>query len=67
MKFSAIEIYNENIRDLLNSDGTSLRLRDDPEVHFKVHFFFTELLFSFKSLLVNSFFLCFMYLERDSG
>nr|VDC69208.1 unnamed protein product [Brassica rapa] len=48
VKFSAIEIYNENIRDLLNSDGTSLRLRDDPEVHFKVHFFFTELLFSFK-------------------
>ncbi|KAG2239455.1 hypothetical protein Bca52824_091701 [Brassica carinata] len=31
VKFSAIEIYNEAIRDLLNSDGTSLRLRDDPE------------------------------------
>lgn len=32
VKFSAIEIYNEAIRDLLSSDGTSLRLRDDPEV-----------------------------------
>ncbi|KAF3488564.1 hypothetical protein F2Q69_00058040 [Brassica cretica] len=31
VKFSAIEIYNETIRDLLSSDGTSLRLRDDPE------------------------------------
>ncbi|KAL1190242.1 Kinesin-like protein KIN-7F [Cardamine amara subsp. amara] len=31
VKFSAIEIYNEAIRDLLSSDGTSLRLRDDPE------------------------------------
>ncbi|XP_048590814.1 kinesin-like protein KIN-7F [Brassica napus] len=31
VKLSAIEIYNETIRDLLNSDGTSLRLRDDPE------------------------------------
>ncbi|ESQ53139.1 hypothetical protein EUTSA_v10024409mg [Eutrema salsugineum] len=31
VKFSAIEIYNEAIRDLLSSDGTPLRLRDDPE------------------------------------
>ncbi|KAK4757213.1 hypothetical protein SAY87_007340 [Trapa incisa] len=31
LKFSAIEIYNEAIRDLLNSDNTPLRLRDDPE------------------------------------
>ncbi|GMI74485.1 hypothetical protein like AT2G21300 [Hibiscus trionum] len=31
LKFSAIEIYNEVIRDLLNSDNTQLRLRDDPE------------------------------------
>ncbi|KAL0686519.1 hypothetical protein Bca4012_086196 [Brassica carinata] len=31
VKFSAIEIYNEAIRDLLSSAGTSLRLRDDPE------------------------------------
>ncbi|KAF8109545.1 hypothetical protein N665_0094s0017 [Sinapis alba] len=30
VKFSAIEIYNEAIRDLLSLDGTSLRLRDDP-------------------------------------
>ncbi|BAT77533.1 hypothetical protein LR48_Vigan04g248900 [Vigna angularis] len=31
LKFSAIEIYNENIRDLLSSENTPLRLRDDPE------------------------------------
>ncbi|XP_022763151.1 kinesin-like protein KIN-7E [Durio zibethinus] len=31
LKFSAIEIYNEAIRDLLSSDNTQLRLRDDPE------------------------------------
>ncbi|GMI88127.1 hypothetical protein like AT2G21300 [Hibiscus trionum] len=31
VKFSAIEIYNEAIRDLLNSENTQLRLRDDPE------------------------------------
>ncbi|KAK8606099.1 hypothetical protein V6N13_102860 [Hibiscus sabdariffa] len=31
LKFSAIEIYNEVIRDILNSDNTQLRLRDDPE------------------------------------
>ncbi|XVF00996.1 hypothetical protein REPUB_Repub04eG0050200 [Reevesia pubescens] len=30
LKFSAIEIYNEAIRDLLSSDNTQLRLRDDP-------------------------------------
>ncbi|GMJ12730.1 hypothetical protein like AT2G21300 [Hibiscus trionum] len=31
LKFSAIEIYNEVVRDLLSSDNTQLRLRDDPE------------------------------------
>ncbi|CAL0326912.1 unnamed protein product [Lupinus luteus] len=31
LKFSAIEIYNEIIRDLLSSENTPLRLRDDPE------------------------------------
>ncbi|KAA3482303.1 kinesin-like protein NACK1 [Gossypium australe] len=31
LKFSAIEIYNEAIRDLLTSGNTQLRLRDDPE------------------------------------
>lgn len=33
LKFSAIEIYNEAIRDLLTSDDAQLRLRDDPEVN----------------------------------
>ncbi|KAJ6906260.1 kinesin-like protein KIN-7E isoform X2 [Populus alba x Populus x berolinensis] len=31
LKFSAIEIYNEAIRDLLSMDSTPLRLLDDPE------------------------------------
>ena len=32
MKFSAIEIYNEAVRDLLSTDSTPLRLLDDHEV-----------------------------------
>ncbi|XP_071729240.1 kinesin-like protein KIN-7F [Rutidosis leptorrhynchoides] len=31
LKFSAIEIYNECVRDLLSADTTPLRLLDDPE------------------------------------
>ncbi|GLT69166.1 hypothetical protein SLA2020_413400 [Shorea laevis] len=31
LKFSAMEIYNEHVRDLLSSDCTPLRLLDDPE------------------------------------
>ncbi|KAK8683735.1 hypothetical protein V6N13_039786 [Hibiscus sabdariffa] len=31
VKFSALEIYNEAVRDLLVSDSTPLRLLDDPE------------------------------------
>ncbi|WCJ40895.1 Kinesin-like protein KIN-7E [Euphorbia peplus] len=31
LKFSAIEIYNEAIRDLLSLESTPLRLLDDPE------------------------------------
>ncbi|XP_052201686.1 kinesin-like protein KIN-7C [Diospyros lotus] len=31
LKFSAIEIYNEAVRDLLSPDNTPLRLLDDPE------------------------------------
>lgn len=31
LKFSALEIYNENVRDLLSSDNTGLRILDDPE------------------------------------
>ncbi|TYJ10206.1 hypothetical protein E1A91_A11G192200v1 [Gossypium mustelinum] len=31
LKFSAIEIYNESVRDLLSADSTPLRLLDDPE------------------------------------
>ncbi|KAJ7944194.1 Kinesin-like protein [Quillaja saponaria] len=31
LKFSAMEIYNESVRDLLSSDSSPLRLLDDPE------------------------------------
>ncbi|KAL3514727.1 hypothetical protein ACH5RR_027444 [Cinchona calisaya] len=31
LKFSAMEIYNEAVRDLLRSDAAPLRLLDDPE------------------------------------
>ncbi|KAI3519178.1 hypothetical protein L1887_08205 [Cichorium endivia] len=31
LKYSAMEIYNESVRDLLSSDGYPLRLLDDPE------------------------------------
>ena len=31
LKFSAMEIYNEAVRDLLSTDQTPLRLLDDPE------------------------------------
>lgn len=31
LKFSAMEIYNEAVRDLLSSDSSPLRLLDDPE------------------------------------
>ncbi|CDP07439.1 unnamed protein product [Coffea canephora] len=31
LKFSAMEIYNEAVRDLLSSDATPLRLLDDPD------------------------------------
>ena len=33
IKISGLEIYNENVRDLLNSEsGRALKLLDDPEV-----------------------------------
>ncbi|XP_031385160.1 kinesin-like protein KIN-7F isoform X2 [Punica granatum] len=31
LKFCAMEIYNESVRDLLSADSTPLRLLDDPE------------------------------------
>nr|GFC99034.1 kinesin-like protein KIN-7E [Tanacetum cinerariifolium] len=31
LKFSAIEIYNEAIRDLLSTENIPLRVLDDPE------------------------------------
>jgi centromeric protein E len=32
LKFSAMEIYNESVRDLLSTDISPLRVLDDPEV-----------------------------------
>lgn len=40
MKFSAMEIYNESVRDLLSTDSTPLRLLDDPEVNSIIYIFF---------------------------
>ena len=34
LKFSALEIYNETVVDLLNRTPGSLHLLDDPEVRF---------------------------------
>lgn len=40
IKISGLEIYNENVRDLLNSEsGRSLKLLDDPEVTFQFSVF----------------------------
>jgi len=42
LKFSAMEIYNEHVRDLLSSDPTPLRLLDDPEVSTAVLHFVSQ-------------------------
>lgn len=39
LKFSAMEIYNEIVRDLLSTDNTPLRLLDDPMVNLLAYFF----------------------------
>lgn len=33
LKFSAMEIDNESVRDVLSTDSSPLRLLDDPEVN----------------------------------
>lgn len=38
VKFSAMEIYNEAVRDLLGANATPLRLLDDPEVNLMAYF-----------------------------
>jgi centromeric protein E len=40
LKFSALEIYNEVVRDLLSSENTSLRLWDDAEVRIPLLYLF---------------------------
>jgi centromeric protein E len=42
LKFSAIEIYNEVVRDLLSAENTSLRLWDDAEVRATNSYIFRE-------------------------
>lgn len=38
IRISGLEIYNENVRDLLNSEsGRNLKLLDDPEVYLPIH------------------------------
>lgn len=51
LKFSAIEIYNESVRDLLSPDCTPLRLLDDPEVN-KVDYHFLKGLVSMRAFLL---------------
>jgi len=50
VRISGIEIYNENVRDLLNSEsGRNLKLLDDPEVRpqmFTMFFYCFSLVFS---------------------
>jgi centromeric protein E len=52
LKFSAIEIYNEVVRDLLSAENTPLRLWDDAEVKSSsslsllIFFFFVMFLFA---------------------
>jgi centromeric protein E len=36
LKFSAMEIYNEAVRDLLSTSSSPLRLLDDPEVNINI-------------------------------
>lgn len=36
LKFSAMEIYNESVRDLLSTDISPLRILDDPEVQVEI-------------------------------
>ena len=47
LKFSAIEIYNEAVRDLLSHDPTPLRLLDDPEVLYSSLLELTIICYSF--------------------
>lgn len=47
LKFSAMEIYNEAVRDLLRPDGAALRLLDDPEVNISCFVFLFIMLFIF--------------------
>ena len=43
LKFSAIEIYNEVVRDLLSAENTPLRLWDDAEVKNRFPFYHCRL------------------------
>ncbi|WCJ35147.1 Kinesin-like protein KIN-7F [Euphorbia peplus] len=50
LKFSAMEIYNEAVRDLLSSDSSPLRVRDDPEKGIIVEKLLEETLIDWKHL-----------------
>lgn len=56
MKFSAIEIYNEAVRDLLCTDNTQLRLLDDPDV--RAIFLVFHSLFKKKKRIIFPLLLC---------
>lgn len=64
LKFCAMEIYNESIRDLLSTDSTPLRVLDDPEVTVISLFVLpTHYIFTFDLHLQ----LFLISLERDCG
>jgi len=39
LKFSALEIYNKSVKDLLSIDSTPLKLLDDLEANIFIRFF----------------------------
>lgn len=54
LKVSALEIYNEVVKDLLTSDNTPLRLLDDKEVSLKFLQYFTYRLNTYGEFLMSA-------------
>ena len=60
LKFSAIEIYNEAVRDLLSHDPTPLRLLDDPEVLYSSLLELTIICYSFSCSYLQYYSCCYV-------
>lgn len=68
VKVAALEIYNEVVKDLLSSEGTSLRLLDDKEVscsHIRCHRNHCECLRGYD--ILRLFLLCDVRCQVDIG